>query len=205
MEDRKLSEKESLELITRMIQNTRRNLDAGGGNMFLVWGYVGVLITLVVLVALYIMKCTSCLWGFWAMPVMGWLLSCWLGRKWRKKQGAKDYTDRMVEQVWQIIGIACCGVAVFAMLYHSFEVILPLCALFISLGSLLTGIVIRYTLFSGLPSLGFAWSLVLLFQVITDGASYSTLIVFAIVILLSLVIPGHVLNYRARKDSLMGK
>ena len=52
MEDRKLSEKESLELITRMIQNTRRNLDAGGGNMFLVWGYVGELVTLAVLVAL---------------------------------------------------------------------------------------------------------------------------------------------------------
>ena len=29
MEDRKLNEKESLELITQMIRNTRRNLDAG--------------------------------------------------------------------------------------------------------------------------------------------------------------------------------
>ena len=28
MEDRKLNEKESLELITQMIRNTRRNLDA---------------------------------------------------------------------------------------------------------------------------------------------------------------------------------
>lgn len=35
MEDRKLNEKESLELITQMIRNTRRNLDAGSGNMFL--------------------------------------------------------------------------------------------------------------------------------------------------------------------------
>ena len=32
MEDRKLNEKESLELITQMIRNTRRNLDAGSGN-----------------------------------------------------------------------------------------------------------------------------------------------------------------------------
>ncbi len=40
MEDRKLNEKESLELITQMIRNTRRNLDAGSGNMFLLWGYV---------------------------------------------------------------------------------------------------------------------------------------------------------------------
>ena len=30
MEDRKLNEKESLELIAQMIRNTRRNLDAGG-------------------------------------------------------------------------------------------------------------------------------------------------------------------------------
>ena len=37
MEDRKLNEKESLELITQMIRNTRRNLDAGSGNMFLLW------------------------------------------------------------------------------------------------------------------------------------------------------------------------
>lgn len=38
MEDKKLNEKESLELIAQMIQNTRRNLDEGSGNMFLVWG-----------------------------------------------------------------------------------------------------------------------------------------------------------------------
>ena len=34
MEDRKLNEKESLELITQMIRNTRRNLDAGSGICF---------------------------------------------------------------------------------------------------------------------------------------------------------------------------
>ena len=49
MEDKKLNEKESLELITQMIQNTRQNLDTGSGNMFLVWGYVSVLVTLTVL------------------------------------------------------------------------------------------------------------------------------------------------------------
>ena len=46
MKDKELNEKESLELIARMIRNTRRNLDTGSGNSFLVWGYVGVLVTL---------------------------------------------------------------------------------------------------------------------------------------------------------------
>ena len=166
MVDRKLNERESLELIAQMIRNTRRNLDAGGGNMFLLWGYTGVVVTLGVWAALYFTNCTACLWGFWALPVVGWLLSWWFGRRWRKQQGAKDYTDRVVSQVWQMIGIACCGVAVFATLYQAYGLILPLCAMLVSLGSLLTGIIIRYTLFSGLPSLGFAWSLVLVFQVV---------------------------------------
>ena len=37
MEDKELNEQESLKLITQMIQNTRRNLDTGSGNMFLEW------------------------------------------------------------------------------------------------------------------------------------------------------------------------
>ena len=171
MEDRKLNEKESLELITQMIQNTRRNLDAGGGNMFLLWGYVGVVVTLGVLAAWSLTENTVALWGFWALPVVGWSLSWWFGRKWRKEQRAKDYTDR-----------------------------LPLCGLLVSLGSLLTGIIIRYTLFSGLPSCGFAWSLEQVFEVATDGASMDTLIIFVLILLFSLVIPGHVLNRRVRKD-----
>lgn len=131
---------------------------------------------------------------------MGWSLSWWFGRKWRKEQRAKDYTDRIVGQVWQIVGIACCAVAGFATLYHRYEMILPLCGLLVSLGSLLTGIIIRYTLFSGLPSCGFAWSLEQVFEVATDGASMDTLIIFVLILLFSLVIPGHVLNRRVRKD-----
>ena len=42
MEERKLNEKESLELITRMIRNTKHNLEIGDGNIFLFWGYLTV-------------------------------------------------------------------------------------------------------------------------------------------------------------------
>lgn len=200
MEERKLNEKESLELIAQMIQNTRRNLDAGSGNMFLLWGYLGVVVTLLVLAAVYFTKSTAALWLFFMLPIIGWPLTFVLGKKWERMKGAKEYSDKMLSQIWQIMGIACMGTVLLAFLYHKMELILPLCAMLMSLSSLLTGIIIRYTLFSGLPSCGFAWSLVLLFQVTTEGASYSTLIIFAIIILLSMVIPGHVLNYRARKE-----
>lgn len=63
MEDRKLNEKESLELITQMIRNTRWNLDAGSGNMFLLWGYVCVLLTLVVWAGVGLTQNFAWMWG----------------------------------------------------------------------------------------------------------------------------------------------
>ena len=43
MEERKLNEKESLELITRMIQNTKDRMAENSGTPFLLWGYVTVI------------------------------------------------------------------------------------------------------------------------------------------------------------------
>ena len=42
MEEKTLNEKESLEIITRMIQETKNKLEVGDGNMLLLWGYVSV-------------------------------------------------------------------------------------------------------------------------------------------------------------------
>lgn len=39
MEERKLNEKESLELIAQMIQNTKNRLETNCGMPFLFWGY----------------------------------------------------------------------------------------------------------------------------------------------------------------------
>ena len=77
MEDKELNEQESLKLITQMIQNTRRNLDTGSGNMFLLWGYVSAIVTLVVFAGIYWTRNPVWMWGFWGVPVLGsyWYVS----------------------------------------------------------------------------------------------------------------------------------
>ena len=52
MEEKKLNERESLELITRMIQETKNKLEVGDGNVLLIWGYVSVLTAILVYVLL---------------------------------------------------------------------------------------------------------------------------------------------------------
>ena len=50
MEEKKLNEKESLELITQMIRQSRRNMVVGSGNRFLLYGYSAVILSIIVFV-----------------------------------------------------------------------------------------------------------------------------------------------------------
>lgn len=199
MEEKKLNEKESLELITRMIQNTRRNLDTGSGNLFLVWGYVGALLTLVVLAGVYFTKNPGWMWGFWGIPVIGYLLTYLLMRK--RQKAAKSYIDKVLMQVWMILGLVCMMIVLMATDTERFEIILPLCAVVMSLGSIITGCIIRYTMFLVFPVLGLVWGMKSLFDALTQGTSYVSLLWFVAIVVFAMIIPGHILNYRARKEN----
>lgn len=199
MEEKKLNEKESLELITRMIQNTRRNLDTGSGNIFLVWGYVGALLTLVVLAGVYFTKNPGWMWGFWGIPVIGYLLTYLLMRN--RQKAAKSYIDKVLMQVWMILGLVCMMIVLMATNTERFEVILPLCAVVMSLGSIITGCIIRYTMFLVFPVLGLVWGIKSLFDALTQGTSYVSLLWFVAIVVFAMIIPGHILNYRARKEN----
>lgn len=114
MGDRKLNEKESLELIAQMIQNTRRNLGVGSGNMFLIWGYVCAFVTLAVWAGIYFTDNQAWLWGFWAIPVLGWLLSWRLQRRHRQEERVKDYGSQTLMMLWIYMGVICFVVASYA-------------------------------------------------------------------------------------------
>ena len=143
MEDKKLNEKESLELITQMIQNTRQNLDTGSGNM------------LTVLAGVYFTKNPLWMWGFWGIPVMGYLLTFLLMRK--RQKMVKSYIDKILVQVWRMFGLICMIFVLMATDLERYEVILPMGAIVMSMGSIITGCIIRYTTFFIFPAMG--WSL----------------------------------------------
>lgn len=51
MEERKLNEKESLELIAQMIQNTKNRLETNCGMPFLFWGYTTLFVSLPIIIS----------------------------------------------------------------------------------------------------------------------------------------------------------
>lgn len=203
MEDKKLNEKESLELITQMIQNTRRNLDAGSGNMFLLWGYVGALVTIVILAGVYWTKNPAWMQGFWAIPVLGYPVSMLLERKRQKR--AKAYSDTVLVEIWSMLGCLCMGLVIATTFTKQYEFILPLCALIISLGSIITGIIVRYKTFCLFSVVGLTIGLYMVIAaMVNDASTYLSLVCFAVVLVFAMIIPGYMLNSEAKKDVSVG-
>ena len=54
MKERLFSEKDSLELISQMLKQTRQNLEVGSGNIFLYYGYAALAISLLVFVLIFL-------------------------------------------------------------------------------------------------------------------------------------------------------
>ena len=83
MEEKKFIEKESLELISQMIQATRKNLVKGQGNYFIIYGYTAAILSIILMF----------------LPVI--ILSF---KEKRNTPTVITYTNSMVNKVWQVVG-----------------------------------------------------------------------------------------------------
>lgn len=80
MEEKRLSEKESLELISRMIQTTRENMQVGSGNQFLYWGYFTAALSVILFMLVYYTGDSRWSLGWFGMFLF-WFYMRWMERK----------------------------------------------------------------------------------------------------------------------------
>lgn len=119
MEDRKLSEKESLDIITQMINSSKRNMKVGSGNVLLYWGYFTVLLSVVISSLIVYTQNYIWSWGWMLMFAVGPVISY-------KQRGCEPavvtYTDKTISSVWQVFGcmfgLTFVLIAAFCVLYE---------------------------------------------------------------------------------------
>ena len=101
MEDKNFNADQSIELIQRMIRDTRRNLSSGSSNLFILWGYL--LAATAVGIFLLLTFTESRAWQWLWLPALaaGWAATWWYNR--RRATQVKSYTDRLLEQIWSCI------------------------------------------------------------------------------------------------------
>ena len=201
MEERKLNEKESLELITQMIQNSKKNLQVGRGNQFILWGWLGAITSLAVMFMLMWTKNPTWNWLWFAIPVIGWPVMMWQLKKAEKP--VITFTDKVLKAVWMSIGsVGMAGIFLMAIYAKNMMLMLPGVCLLMAIGVFITGAVLndrtlKIYAFSALCIVMAASSY------IATGNDNTILlldyIVFSLGFIWMLVIPGYHLNKEAKK------
>ena len=205
MENNKLSEAQSLELITSMIQDSRSRLARNSGTPFLIWGYTTVAVSLFNALALYLGWSHAWAWSWFTIPVIGWLGMMLL---FKQEPRARNYIDRIVSMIWVVIGLSFAWLFVGAVVFGCSISFLTVVVM--GIGTVLTGCVIKHrtTAICGWAAMCASLIFPIVYFIMAKSGSASAisevwiwgeLIVFAIIFLVMMVIPGHILNHKYNK------
>ena len=199
-----LTEQQSLELITRMISETRTRLVRNSGTPFLIWGYTTVAVALFEYFAQRtFINQDLWFWAWWAIPVIGIIGMLLLGRR---DTGAKNYLDRTVSAVWAVCSISILTVAVPLSLFYHVSMLFSVVVL-IGIGTTITGRIIRDTTTTAAGFLLIYPLRSAFFGEIPSGAAADVIrwhsvnnIIFAVQFFVFMVIPGHILNHKTNRQ-----
>ena len=201
MEERKFTEKESLELISQMISASRQRLQKGSGNPFLYYGYTSIAIS----AATFLLTRFS---GSWAWNLLWMLMFIPAIVLWVKDRDSKpevtSYIDRMLTNTWK--GVLMLMVLSLAVILGSgfgsgtinLMLMLPLALIFVCTGTLITGLTIGEGSIVGMTTIAFVMPVLLLSGMVSgDGYLPVWNLAGGFSFLFSLVIPGHIINHRS--------
>lgn len=207
MEERQLNEKESLELITQMINSSKKNMKVGQGNIMLIWGYFTTILSVCLFTLISLTHNFMWSWGWM------FLFLLWPAIAYKQNQNTPrvvTYTDKVISQVWQVIGwmfgftFITIGIVEYLFIgYADFIIMLPLSLIYSGLGISITGIIIqeRWMIYS--PLVAFILAIYML-TIISMGKNAVLLwyLYFGLAFVFMMIIPGHIVNHKAKKECL---
>lgn len=204
MEEKKLTEKESLELITQMIHSSKQKMEVGDGNQFLYWGYCTAILSILLFSLIKLTDSLIWTWG-WMLLFGVWPLIAY--KKKQKPATVVTYTDKVINQVWQVMGwmfaftFITSGI-IEILLYQqaNFIIMLPLSLLYSGLGVSITGIIIqeRWMVYS--PIVAFVICIYMLTMLIhNEPITLLWYLYFGLSFVIMMIVPGHILNHKAKQ------
>lgn len=195
MEEKSLSQKESLELIAQMIGESKRNLEKGGGNIFLLWGYLGLIVSVGIWALLHFTGNYAAQWLWFVMPIVGYPAMYMMFK--RSDKRAVTFIGSVISKVWIVIGIVAAIISLVVAYDYKLLPILFVMSLIVTMGVAISGLVLKFKPVVVAGFAGVILSFVLLF---VDWQSQ--ILVFGAMSVVMLVIPGHIMNSAGKKAGI---
>lgn len=207
MEDRKLTEKESLEVITSMIARTKQRY-IGDGNIMLMWGY------LCVAVAAAIWILTACThngawsWLWFLIWIIGGTATPIMAKKHQIESHVKTYSDKVTSRIWSVVGFSCIAAVFICLAFlllggkDAWASMFVFAMVIVPFAEITQGIVIgEKSLIAG-GAVGLFAGLLVTCCIAAGVPLYFNIIIplFMVAFICMMVIPGHILNHKAHKE-----
>lgn len=208
MEERFITSQESMAIINEMIQRSKTRRFIGDGNLLLLWGYLIVGVSALVWVLLAVTHNPAMNWFWFLIWVIGGIATPIMARNLRDKSGVTTYADKICNSVWSVVGfcaIVLTSICLGFMLLKGKDVwssqfMLPF--LIVGFAEIVQGVVIREKSLVWGGGIGMLAGLFTL-CCITGGVALCHcwfMPMFIITFALMMIVPGHILNYKSRKE-----
>ena len=206
MEEKKLTEKESLEVITSMIARTKAHY-LGSGNILLMWGYLIVFSSILVWILLAVTRQNVWNWLWFAIPVIGFSLTSIMRRREKRTYGAVTYSEKITSQLWSIFGVSeivltliCLGFSLIGGIkcWTAMMVFTLIAAPF---GEIAQGLIVKEKSLTWGGFIGLAIGMVSVCCVTGKIPLLANwfMPLFIIFWVVMMIVPGHIINHKAKK------
>ncbi len=206
MEERTITELESIEVITSMIARTKQRLVKGVGNIMLMWGYLTVCVTLLVWGLLLTTNNPAVNWFWFLIWIIGGIATPIMAKKKELNAGVKSYSDKLGSQVWTLVGVSALGLTLVCLGFmliggiNCWVSMLVFALIIVPFGEIVQGIVIKEKSLICGGGVGMTAGIVLLCCIAGHLTLYANWVMplFCIAFISMMIIPGHVLNHKAK-------
>ena len=188
---------EELDIITRMRGEVMSRQDMTGENLFLAWGYPTVLVLLAEFAVLMMWNEDWCAWLWAGIPLIGAPLMIYFLNKDYARTHSRTHEQNSILVMWIFIGVASCiggrlmgFVGVFQQAFFAYL------SLLCGMGCFMTGIILH---FRPKTICGILASLLSALPLFFQGDLWPwQLLVTAVIVTISLIIPGHLFRSYVR-------
>lgn len=205
MDEKKLTEKESIILITEMISRTKERY-IGDGNIMLMWGYLTVLVSILVWTLLAVTHNQAWNWLWFLIWIIGGILTPIMTRKEYTEKGMKSYSDKVTSQLWTTVGFSAIAATFFCLGFlliggvDSWSMMFTIALIIVPMAEIAQGIVIREKSLIAGGAVGIVAGMFTLCCIAGRVALNTSwfMPIFIVAFTAMMIIPGHILNRKAK-------
>ena len=207
MEERKITEAESIEIITSMNSRTKDHLVKGSGNILLMWGYLIVAVTALIWVLLVTTNNPAVNWLWFLIWIIGGIATPIMAKKERVASGSKSYTDKLTSQMWSVVGLTGIASALLCLGFlviggkDSWSMMFAFALIIVPMAEIMQGLVIKEISLIAGGSIGLLTGIFTTCCISAHVALMASwfMPLFIIAFAAMMIVPGHILNSKAKR------